>query len=60
VHGARSSVVVDIDRLIAAFSDRHVEIMRDELSEIFLDATRSDVEYLFGDSMPRSPKMPTV
>lgn len=48
--GARA-VEVDVERLMAAFSDRHVEIMRDDLSEIFVEATRGDVEYLYGDSI---------
>ncbi|MBG0826742.1 FAD-dependent monooxygenase [Planomonospora sp. ID67723] len=42
---------VRVSRLMRAVSDRHVEIMRDDLSEIFYDATRHDVEYLFGDSI---------
>ncbi len=29
----------------------HVEIMRDDLSEIYYDAARDDVEYVFGDSI---------
>ena len=41
-------------------SDRHVEIMRDDLSEIYYDAGRDDVEYLFGDSdHRRSPTTAT-
>ena len=36
---------------MSALSRRHVEIMRDDLSGIFYDATRSDVEYVFGDSV---------
>ena len=40
---------IDYAKLIAATSDRHVEIMRDDLSEIYFDAGRADVEYLFGD-----------
>jgi 2-polyprenyl-6-methoxyphenol hydroxylase-like FAD-dependent oxidoreductase len=42
---------VNLSRIFSATSDRHVEIMRDDLSEIFYDATRHDVEYLFGDSV---------
>lgn len=42
---------VQVSKLIGAVSDQHVEIMRDDLSEIFYDATRHDVEYLFGDSI---------
>jgi 2-polyprenyl-6-methoxyphenol hydroxylase-like FAD-dependent oxidoreductase len=30
-------------------SDRHIEIMRDDLSEIYYDVARDDVEYVFGD-----------
>ena len=40
---------IDYLKLLAALSDRHVEIMRDDLSEIYYDAGRDDVEYLFGD-----------
>ncbi|WP_433272033.1 FAD-dependent monooxygenase [Actinosynnema sp. CS-041913] len=48
--GARP-VEVDLRRVYSAVSDRHVEIMRDDLSEVFHDATRGDVEYVFGDSI---------
>ena len=36
-------------KLMAGLSRRHVEIMRDDLGEILHDATRDDVEYVFGD-----------
>ncbi|WP_188195784.1 FAD-dependent monooxygenase [Nonomuraea sp. SYSU D8015] len=49
--GHDKPVELEIRRVIAAVSDRHVEIMRDDLSEIFYDATRDDVEYVFGDSI---------
>lgn len=49
--GARRGTEVDVERLMAAFSDRHVEIMRDDLSEILVEATRGDVEYVYGDSI---------
>lgn len=49
--GVQGQVDVDVGRLMHAVSDRHVEIMRDDLSEIFHDATRDDVEYVFGDSI---------
>ncbi|MGJ6966216.1 FAD-dependent monooxygenase [Streptosporangium sp. G11] len=49
--GGGRPVRVDIDRLVVAFSDRHVEIMRDDLSEILHGATRDRVEYVFGDSI---------
>ena len=46
---SRREVTIDMTRLMGALSDRHVEIMRDDLSEILYDATRHDVEYVFGD-----------
>ncbi|MGN5635675.1 FAD-dependent monooxygenase [Streptomyces sp. AC154] len=49
--GARRPVRVDLSKVFGATSDRHVEIMRDELSEIYYDTTRDDVEYVFGDSI---------
>ena len=49
--GVRGAVEIDVKRLMGAFSARHVEIMRDDLSEVFYDATRGDVEYVFGDSI---------
>jgi 2-polyprenyl-6-methoxyphenol hydroxylase-like FAD-dependent oxidoreductase len=49
--GATKPVVIDLRKLMSALSRRHVEIMRDDLSEILHDATRSDVEYVFGDSV---------
>jgi 2-polyprenyl-6-methoxyphenol hydroxylase-like FAD-dependent oxidoreductase len=42
---------VDYVKLVGVMSDRHVEIMRDDLSEIYYDATRDDVEYVFGDQI---------
>ncbi|CAM3630238.1 FAD-dependent monooxygenase [Mycobacterium frederiksbergense] len=47
--GARRPAQIDYHKLSSALSDRHVEIMRDDLSEIFYDAGRDAVEYLFGD-----------
>ncbi|MEV6714456.1 FAD-dependent monooxygenase [Lentzea sp. NPDC051208] len=49
--GTRKPISADVTKLFAAASDRHVEIMRDDLSEIYYDATRADVEYVFGDSI---------
>jgi 2-polyprenyl-6-methoxyphenol hydroxylase-like FAD-dependent oxidoreductase len=49
--GARRRVTVDYGKLLAVVSDRHVEIMRDDLSEIYYDAGRDGVEYLFGDEI---------
>ena len=42
---------IDYLKLIGAVSDRHVEIMRDDLSEIYYDAGRDDAEYIFGDEI---------
>src|SRR5439155_13815919 len=47
----RPAVDIDFRRLIAGVSDRHVEIMRGELVSILYEATRDDVEYVFGDSI---------
>lgn len=47
--GAANPIRVDLTKIYRAASDRHVEIMRDDLSEIYYDA--ADVEYLFGDSI---------
>ena len=49
--GRRGPPTIDYAKLIAAMSDRHVEIMRDDLCEIYYDAGRDDVEYLFGDQI---------
>jgi len=40
---------IDYVKLVGMVSDRHVEIMRDDLSEIYYDACRDDVEYRFGE-----------
>ena len=40
---------IDYLKIEKTLSDRHVEIMRDDLSEIYYDAARDDVEYIFGD-----------
>jgi 2-polyprenyl-6-methoxyphenol hydroxylase-like FAD-dependent oxidoreductase len=47
--GASRPAHIDLTKLYRSASDRHVEIMRDDLSEIYYDA--ADVEYLFGDSI---------
>ncbi|MEV7520422.1 FAD-dependent monooxygenase [Streptomyces sp. NPDC091371] len=49
--GVRRPVRADLSKIFGAASDRHVEIMRDDLSEIYYDAARDDVEYVFGDSI---------
>src|SRR3954454_5475068 len=47
----KSPVEVNLSRLVAGITDRHVEIMRGELASILYEATRDDVEYVFGDSI---------
>ncbi len=49
--GRSRPIEIDLTRIYAATSDRHVEIMRDDLSEIYHAAGRDDVEDLFGDSI---------
>lgn len=49
--GAKRPVEVRIDKFVNAVSDRHVEIMRDDLSEILVASTRGEAEYIFGDSI---------
>jgi 2-polyprenyl-6-methoxyphenol hydroxylase-like FAD-dependent oxidoreductase len=44
-------VEVDLGRLVAGISERHVEIMRGELASILYQASRDDVEYRFGDTI---------
>ncbi|MFI6321783.1 FAD-dependent monooxygenase [Nonomuraea sp. NPDC050556] len=51
VHRRGRLVRIDLTKIFQATSDRHVEIMRDDLSEIYYDAAADDVEYLFGDSI---------
>lgn len=49
--GRPRAIDIDLTKIYAASSDRHVEIMRDDLSEIYYDAARDDVEYVFSDSI---------
>jgi 2-polyprenyl-6-methoxyphenol hydroxylase-like FAD-dependent oxidoreductase len=42
---------IDYVKLIAAMSDRHVEIMRDDLSEIYYDAARDSDDFRFDDQI---------
>src|SRR6188768_1112865 len=58
--GARRPSTIDLRKLMAGFSRRHVEIMRDDLSEVFYNATRDDVtgigddgEVTFANGRPR-------
>jgi 2-polyprenyl-6-methoxyphenol hydroxylase-like FAD-dependent oxidoreductase len=47
----KPSIDADISRFMEGISERHVEIMRGELTSILYEATREDVEYVFGDSI---------
>ncbi|RJL27201.1 FAD-dependent monooxygenase [Bailinhaonella thermotolerans] len=49
--GARRPVQADLSKIFSGTSGRHLEIMRDDLGEIYHDATRHDAEYVFGDSI---------
>ncbi|GGP10165.1 FAD-dependent monooxygenase [Nonomuraea glycinis] len=49
--GRDRPVELELRKLMSGVSDQHVEIMRDDLSEILYDATRDDVEYVFDDSI---------
>ncbi|MFF4986538.1 FAD-dependent monooxygenase [Streptosporangium saharense] len=51
VEGDDRPRTVEVGRLMRVVSDRHVEIMRDDLGEILHEATRHDAEYVFGDSI---------
>lgn len=49
-HAGRS-IDIEMRRLVAGISGRHVEVMRGELATILYEATRSDAQYLFEDSI---------
>jgi 2-polyprenyl-6-methoxyphenol hydroxylase-like FAD-dependent oxidoreductase len=49
--GGRRPVEVDYLKVVAVMSDRHVEIMRDDLSQIYYQAGRDHIEYLFDDQI---------
>jgi 2-polyprenyl-6-methoxyphenol hydroxylase-like FAD-dependent oxidoreductase len=49
--GVAQPVRIDLTKVVGGISDRHVEIMRDDLSEVYYDAGRDNVEYIFGDSI---------
>src|ERR1700733_11209299 len=46
--GVAQPVRIDLTKVVGGISDRHVEIMRDDLSEVYYDAGRDNVEYIFG------------
>lgn len=47
----RRAVDIDMRRLVAGISGRHVEVMRGELAAALYEATRDDAEYRFEDSI---------
>jgi 2-polyprenyl-6-methoxyphenol hydroxylase-like FAD-dependent oxidoreductase len=47
----RRPVHVDLRRMYAGISSRHVEILRGELARILYSATQHSTEYVFGDSI---------
>ncbi|WP_026416541.1 FAD-dependent monooxygenase [Actinomadura oligospora] len=49
--GSQRPVRVDLSRIFGTAAERHAEVMRDDLSRIYHDATRDDVEYVFDDSI---------
>jgi 2-polyprenyl-6-methoxyphenol hydroxylase-like FAD-dependent oxidoreductase len=51
VRPGKRPVNIDFSRLVAGIADRHVELMRGELAGILHEATRHEVEYVFGDSI---------
>ncbi len=44
-------VDIEMRRMVAGISGRHVEVMRGELASILYEATRNDAQYLFEDSI---------
>jgi len=49
--GTERPAELSLGNIYSTISDQHVEIMRDDLAEIFHHATVNDVEYVFGDSI---------
>jgi 2-polyprenyl-6-methoxyphenol hydroxylase-like FAD-dependent oxidoreductase len=49
--GIERPAEVDLTKVYGASSDRHVEIMRDDLSEVYYLAGRDHIEYVFADSI---------
>ncbi len=45
------AVDIEMRRMVAGISGRHVEIMRGELAAILYEATRADARYVFEDSI---------
>lgn len=51
IRPGRPTVEVPLELLSEGVSERHIEIMRGDLARILFEATRNDVEYVFGDSV---------
>lgn len=51
VRPGHRTVDVDLSALVAGVSSRHVEIFRGDLVRILYEATRDEVEYVFGDTI---------
>ena len=51
VRPGRPPIEVPLEMLSEGVSERHVEIMRGDLARIVFEATRTEVEYVFGDSV---------
>jgi 2-polyprenyl-6-methoxyphenol hydroxylase-like FAD-dependent oxidoreductase len=51
IRSGKPSIDLDVGELAVKFSDRAVEIPRDELTRLLYQTTSSDVEYVFGDSI---------
>lgn len=49
--GGRVTCSLDAETLRTAFPSDDIEIMRGELASVLHDATKADVEYVFGDSI---------
>lgn len=57
--GNRGLVELPEALITSAVSQRHIEIMRDDLSEILYDASSPTAEYIFGDSIAALTEEPT-
>ena len=58
VRPGKPTVDVNMAALVSGVSDRHVEVMRGELASILHEATRDDVDYIFGDTISALAETP--
>lgn len=49
--GGKRWARIDAAKLFRTMTDQHLEIMRDDLSEVYYDAGRDHTEYLFGEEI---------